>query len=151
MQRKVSRKGVIVEIENNLIRVLVPSESACAGCHAIGACNLAEVSEKEIIVKSEAHSMFKKGDTVWVEMPEKQGASAVFWAYVWPVVIVLGSLIFLSRRMNEGLAGLIALGLLITYYIFLWLLKPLLEKKYHFSIRHLSPEESFEVSCTFKK
>lgn len=148
MQRKISRQGVITSVENKQIRVTILSESACAACHAKGACTMADVSEKEIIVKTEESQVLKKGELVWVEMPEKQGASAVIWAYVLPLIVVVAGLILLSGRVNEGLAGFGALVFLAVYYTLLWILKPLIEKKYQFTIRPATPEELSLPYCS---
>ena len=149
MQRKVSRQGVITAVEEKQIRVTILSESACAACHAKGACTMADISEKEIIVRTEGGQLFNKGDRVWVEMPEKQGASAVIWAYVLPLIVVLTALILLSGQMNEGLAGIGALLFLTAYYSLLWLFKPVIEKKYQFTVRPATPEELSLSACTF--
>lgn len=151
MQRKISRQGVINSIEDKQIRVTILSESACAACHAKGTCTMADVSEKEIIVKTEESQELKKGERVWVEMPEKQGASAVIWAYVLPLIVVVAGLILLSGRVNEGLAGIGALAFLVVYYTLLWILKPLIEKRYQFTIRPATPEELSSSSCSFNR
>ncbi|NLH53040.1 MAG: SoxR reducing system RseC family protein [Bacteroidales bacterium] len=149
MQRKVSRQGIITSIEEKQIKVTILSESACAACHAKGACTMADVSEKEIVVKVENTNIYKKGDRVWVEMPEKQGAHAIFWAYILPLLVLVASLFLLSGKMNEGLIGAGALLFLILYYLILWLMRPVMDKKYLFTLRTVPPEELSQTTCSF--
>lgn len=148
MQKKVARQGIVTGVEEKQIRVMILAESACAACHAKGACSMADVSEKEVIVKrSFERPDFKPGDRVWVEMPEKQGTTAVIWAYVLPVIIIVVALVILSSRVSEGLAGAGALLFLIFYYILLWMLRPILEKKYLFSVRPMTEQEAQTSGC----
>lgn len=148
MEKKVARQGIITGVEEKQIRVMILAESACTACHAKGACSMADVSEKEVIVKRTfERPNFKPGDRVWVEMPEKQGTTAVIWAYVLPVIFILVALLILSGRVSEGLAGAGALLFLIFYYILLWLLRPMLEKKYQFSLRPMTEEDALSSAC----
>lgn len=152
MQKKVSRQGIVTGVEEKQIKVMVLAESACAACHAKGACSMADVSEKEIIINpASGLNNLKSGDRVWVEMPEKQGTTAVIWAYVLPVLIISVALLILSGRVSEGLAGAGALLFLIFYYILLWLLRPILEKKYLFSVRLMTEEEAQTSACLFNE
>ncbi|MGC8864106.1 MAG: SoxR reducing system RseC family protein [Bacteroidales bacterium] len=149
MQKKIARQGVISAIEEKQIRVMILAESACAACHAKGACTMADVSEKEIIInqRSELNNL-KPGDKVWVEMPEKQGTTAIIWAYVLPVVLILMVLFILSGKVSEGMAGVGVLLFLVLYYSALWLLRPFIEKKYKFSLRPMTEEESQTIECS---
>lgn len=124
------------------------SESACAACHAKRACSMADVSEKEIIVKADNANYFEKGDRVWVEMPEKQGAKAILWAYILPLVVLVAGLFLLSGKMNEGLVGVGALFFLILYYLILWLVRPVINKNYHFSLRPIAQEDFSQPGCS---
>lgn len=65
---------------------------------------------------------------------------AMLVAYVVPFVIVLlGLLILLALGVNEGIAGLVSIGLMVPYYVVLYLLRGRLETKV--SVKSVQKEE----------
>lgn len=135
MQKQIDHKGVITKIENGLIQVTILSISACAGCHAKGACTMSDMEEK-IIDIYDTSQLFNIGDQVMVSTEESLGWLALLLAYVLPFVLVLISMFSISVFTdNELLIGGVSLLLLVPYYFVLYLQKANMKKVFSFVIR----------------
>jgi len=131
----ISHPGVIQEIDSHRIYVKIMAQSACSACHAKGMCTVAEVEEKIIDVNKPSGRSYNVGDNVVVGMQKSLGSKAVLLGYLIPFLILLLSLIImLALTDNELLSGMIAIGLLVPYYIILHLLKDRLQKTFEFRI-----------------
>ncbi len=135
MQGEISHIGIIKELSANRIIVGIINESACASCHAKGACTVADVEDKEI----EIHSFddgFRIGQQVNVVGKTSQGFKALFYGYLFPFILLMIVLIVsLSLTANEGLSGLLALGITIPYYFLIYLFRDKLKSNFEFEIK----------------
>lgn len=114
--------------------VSVVSQSACASCHAKGACNSSDFEDKEIEVTG-FNKSYSPGEVVTVVFRQTQGYAAVFWGYGLPFILVLFSLITTNLlSINELLSGLIALGVLVPYYIILYFFRNTFKKVFKFEV-----------------
>ena len=131
----ISHPGVVEEIGTDKIQVRILSQSACASCHAKGACTMADMEEKIIDVTNTRHLDLTKGQEVQVAMKKSLGPKAVGVGYVYPFLLVLAGLIVFSRILpSEGAAGLVSLLLLVPYYGLLYLMRNKLQKTFVFEI-----------------
>lgn len=129
--------GLVKEVGERGIIVSIISQSACASCHAKGACSASDQQEKEVEINS-WQGEFHVGDRVEVVVRESQGFMALFFAYILPLLLLLIALIsFLALLGNEGLAALAALSILIPYYIGLFYFRNRLRKALSFTIKKL--------------
>ncbi|HPI46326.1 MAG TPA: SoxR reducing system RseC family protein, partial [Tenuifilaceae bacterium] len=87
--------GRIDAVTPNDIRVVIISQSACASCHAKGACSASDVSEKIVVVSKTNHN-FLVGETVKVLLKQSLGFKALFLAYILPFIVVITALFSLS-------------------------------------------------------
>ena len=70
------------------------------------------------------------GDRVTLGITAWEGFRAMFIMYVVPFVIVLVSLIVLvGRGVGEGLSGVVSIGLVLPYYILLYVFRDRIEAK----------------------
>lgn len=137
----VRHRGVITEINNDWIKVSIVAQSACASCHAKGFCGVSEMVEKVVEVKNSGRYDQKVGDFVNVTMQRKQGTKAVFYGYFLPFLLLMATLIIsLEMVGNEGIAGLIALGILVPYYLGLYFLRDRIRQGFEF---HLEKDNTF--------
>ena len=118
-------KGNIIKIEGNTVTVKVLQLSACAHCEGKKYCTLAEAKEKEIKISVKDPSIYTVGEEVEIIAQKKQLFTAVFWAYVLPLILLfigvgLGSILELPE-IHSALMGLIAVTM---YYVFLFALLP---------------------------
>jgi len=69
-------------------------------------------------------------------MGKSMGKRAVFLGYILPFIVLLATLIIsLNLFDDEGIAGLIAFGILIPYYFILYLFKDKLRNSFEFRLR----------------
>jgi len=129
--------GFVQEIDEKLIKVNIISQSACAACHAKGACSSADMQDKVIEIKNWKET-FEIGEKVKVILLEALGVKAMIIGYFMPFVVVLISLIIASNlTQSEGVAGLISISTLIPYYFVLFLFKNKLNKTFSFAIKKI--------------
>ena len=135
MQGEISHKGIIKELSAKRIIVGIINESACASCHAKGACTVADVENKEVEI-NHFEGDFRVGQQVNVVGKTSQGFKALFYGYLLPFILLMIVLILsLSVTANEGLSGLLALGITIPYYFIIYLFRDKLKRNFEFEIK----------------
>ncbi len=135
--KSIEHKGFIERIADNSVVVRIISESACAACHAKGACTAADMQDKEIVVGGSTGN-FKTGEMVNLVMEQSQGYKALLIGYVYPFIILFTALLSANTAgLSELGSGLLALGLLPPYYFFVYLFKNKISKNFNFSIRKI--------------
>ncbi len=134
--RLVEHTGFIEEINSSQVKVRITSESACASCHAKGACTAADMQEKIIEAFATNTSDLKAGQRVIIQGKQSLGLKASLWAYIYPFFLVF-IVLFVSYGItkNEGISGIISLLILVPYYIFIKLITPKLQKTFTFTIK----------------
>ncbi len=136
-QRVIEHLGRIEAITATDIRVVIISQSACASCHAKGACVASDVAEKQVVIYKPYHN-YTVGETVKVTMKQSLGYKALFLGYILPLIVVLVSLfVFHGVGLSEAKAGLLALGVLLPYYLLLFIFRKRIDKEFHFDIERL--------------
>jgi sigma-E factor negative regulatory protein RseC len=131
----IKHEGRIVSIDGEKIYVSIMSKSACASCHAKGMCTVSEMKEKIIEVCCPEDQEFKVGEKVVVSMRKSSGNKAVFLGYFLPFLILVTALFTLNQLFeDEGIAALISIGILIPYYLILFIRKEKIKKKFNFYI-----------------
>jgi len=132
--KSITHQGIIESIEGTLIKVRIVNLSACASCHAKGACSASDQEEKIIDVVTNRGN-YKVGQQVTISSKTEMGFKALFYGYVLPFIIVFLTLILLTiLSFSETLSGLISLGILIPYYFILYLFRQQLGKSFTFEI-----------------
>lgn len=127
----IKHSGTITKIDEETIYVNIKSNSACSSCHAKGACSSLDSKEKIIEAELPTNSNYKIGDEVNVSITRDMGIQALILGYVLPFLTVIISLIILSIfEIEDGPKGIISLSLLAPYYIFLYMIKDKLKKKF---------------------
>lgn len=134
MSGEISHKGIVKEFSQKGIIVAIIAESACAACHAKGYCSAADMTEKEIEI-DHYEGEFHIGQHVQVTGKTSQGFKALFLAYLLPFLLIMTVLIVSSGLTgNEGLSGLLSLGILIPYYLIVYLFRNRLKRSFDFEI-----------------
>lgn len=110
------------------------SVSACASCHAKGACTASDTSEKLIEVALEDAGEVQPGQLVTVNVESSAGNVALFYGYILPFLLVFVALIVSINFVSEVYAGLISLGILLPYYVLLYILRNKMGKRFRFTI-----------------
>jgi len=137
--KKIEHEGIVDQISDKAIRVKIMSMSACASCHAKGACTVADMEEKEVEVPLAGN--YKVGQRVMVTGSTTQGLQAAWWAYILPILLLLLTLfVSFSLTGNEALAGLLALVVLVPYFGLIKLSEKFMKKTFQFTINSINEE-----------
>lgn len=132
----IRHNGIITRMDHDYYYVSIVSQSACASCHAKGACNVTDLNEEIVEVPRNGDESRSVGDQVQVAMRRSLGTKAVMLGYVFPFMIVLVTMILLvALTGNEGLAGVVSLLVLVPYYIGLHYYRNHLKRTFTFSIQ----------------
>jgi len=129
----VRHEGVVSKISNDVVTIALKGNINCEGCKAKAACGVSESNDKEIEVFNSTQSL-KLNENVEVQLKKNLGLKAVFWAYVFPFIIMLTVLLIASTLVQEWIAGLLSLAVLVPYYFALYLLKNSFKKSFRLSI-----------------
>lgn len=118
-----------------MVIVSVMPESACAGCHAKSVCG--ERGEKrEIVVKTPYAAEYAPGERVVVALEHKHmGLISVVWSYVLPLIVLVGVLFGVKAfGVEDGIAALSSMAAMSLYYVALYLMRKMFDKKIKFTI-----------------
>ncbi len=120
------------------LHVTIINESACASCHAKGACTVADYQEKEIEITHFTQT-YTPGQEITILFKQSHGFKALSLGYILPCIILLITLIISLQATNdEGLSGILSLIILIPYYITLYFFRHHLKKIFKFEIEETS-------------
>lgn len=132
----IKHSGVIKEIDEHQYYVSIVAQSACVSCSAKSVCNVSEMKDEIVEVPRTKTENFAIGDKVDILMEKSLGTKAVMLGYIIPFLIVLVTLIVsLNLIGNEGIAGLISIGILVPYYLILYVNRDRLKSAFRFRIR----------------
>lgn len=129
----VKHEGIISKISNNAVTVSLSGNVSCETCNAKGACGASESSAKEIKI-FDVNNSYKLQEKVQVILKKELGLKAVFFAYVFPFILMFFILIISIPFFKEWVAGLLSILVLIPYYLIIYLMKNSLEKMFKISI-----------------
>jgi sigma-E factor negative regulatory protein RseC len=126
--------GKVEKVNPDCVTVKIVSESACSGCHAKGRCSLTDSEEKTVFVTGNYD--VTPGDTVTVLMKQSMGYNALLIGYVIPFMILLSSLVILvAMAVSEAYAGLFSIGILVIYYMIIYIFRNRIDKKFTFTLK----------------
>ena len=135
MSNKIKHAGVVDGVEGECVRVRILQSSACSACKVAAHCNASETKEKIIDVMDADASHYQKGDQVMVVADTAVGFRASLYGYLLPLILMVVTLVgFLAATHSEGLAAVSALGILIPYYVLLFLMRNKLRNRLSFTL-----------------
>lgn len=135
MSNKIKHAGVVDGVEGECVRVRILQSSACSACKVAAHCNASETKEKIIDVMDADASHYQKGDRVMVVADTAVGFRASLYGYLLPLILMVVSLVgVLAATHSEGLAAVSALGILMPYYVLLFLMRNKLRNRLSFSL-----------------
>ncbi|WNH08310.1 SoxR reducing system RseC family protein [Thalassobellus suaedae] len=125
--------GIVTKIGDESVVVSLEQNIHCESCRAKAACGISESNTKEIEIINPNDS-YKINEHVNVVLKKALGFKAVFWAYVFPFILMFLTLIIASIYLKEWIAGILSLLILIPYYLTLYFLKSKLKSAFKISI-----------------
>jgi sigma-E factor negative regulatory protein RseC len=126
-------KGIIRKDESGAINVELLDGLECESCSIKGSCQLGGTRDNVLKI-DRVDAEYKEGEMVEVELSSGMAFGALFWAYIFPFIIMITGLIVMSNFVSEGIAGLMALAFLGLYYLGVYLNKQYFEKKFELKI-----------------
>ena len=126
--------GIVRKKNNSEVEVEIVDGVECSTCSLHGACNISETREKFVRVVSD-DTDFQEGETVKIQMSHQMAFRALFWAYLFPFIIVIFSIIIISLFVNELVAGLVSILFLFIYYFLIYINKQYFNKIFQLKIK----------------
>jgi len=135
-EETVTHPGVVKKIEGDKAEISVISKASCISCSLKNVCSVSDMKEKIIEVNIADLGGHHEGENVVVEMKQSYGTWAVLLGYFFPfLVLFFGLMLFLHLGFDQGLAGILAIAMLIPYYGGLYLLRHYFKKHFRYQVR----------------
>ncbi|MEO1009757.1 MAG: SoxR reducing system RseC family protein [Bacteroidota bacterium] len=125
--------GKISKIHRNVFTVTLEGNVHCESCRAKGTCGISDSGAKEVVV-SDSKGAFGLNEQVAVVLKKRTGLKAVFWAYLFPFLLMVFTLWIASGFVAEWMAGLLSLLILVPYYGIIYFLRDAFKKAFRISI-----------------
>ena len=135
---QVCSQAVVKEVQDTYIIAEIVVQSACAACHAKGACGVSERKQEKLKIDLPNPEIFAVGEVVSVEMKQNLGMKAVVIAYLFPfIVLALGLFVTYALTKQELISVGVSFGLTAIYYFIISKLKDKFEKEFVFTVKKI--------------
>lgn len=132
---KIRHTGIVDGVEGPCVKIRILQASACSTCKVAAHCNASETKEKIVDVRVADAASYHPGDSVVVVADASVGYRASLYGYLLPLVAMVATLIaVLTTTHSEGMAAVSALGILVPYYVVLYLMRNRLRNRFSFKI-----------------
>lgn len=134
---EIIHKGVLRKNEVGKLEVEITDQVECSTCHVKGSCSAGGARDKIFPVDYDSND-FEPGELVTLHLSVKTAFKALFWAYIFPLILLLITIIISSTVFSELLTGLIAISSLVIYYFIIYLSKNYFNKEFSLNIKRLN-------------
>jgi sigma-E factor negative regulatory protein RseC len=114
--------GVISALTAETVTVTLSNNIHCESCSAKGACGVSDGVDRSVEIEARG-SEYAIDEPVEVILKKNLGYKAVIWAYILPFTLMLTTLVIASFFLEEWLAGLLSILVLIPYFTLIYGLK----------------------------
>ena len=122
---QIAHEATVVDIAENVLTLELIRTEACNSCAIKNICQ----QKKNMSVKVDNPQSYTQGQKVNVFIEEKQAATAIFFGYILPLVLILAVLFsILYFFNNEVLAACVSLIIFPLYYLFIYCFNKKLQK-----------------------
>ncbi|WP_372754305.1 SoxR reducing system RseC family protein [Mariniflexile sp.] len=125
--------GIVSKISDDSVFVSIKQSVHCESCRAKASCGISESNTKEVEILNSCESL-KLNESVQLVLKKSLGLKAVFWAYVFPFILMFSTLIIASAFFKEWVAGILSLFVLLPYYLMLYFFKNTFKSAFNISI-----------------
>jgi sigma-E factor negative regulatory protein RseC len=135
---QIEHKGVVLSVEEGIVRVTIEVNEACGGCSARRSCAMGQTTKREIEVATSEALCYSVGECVKVGAKQSLGVVAVLLCYVAPLFVLLLTMIIAQLLgCSDGISAIVGLGSQALYFVVLALFKERLSKKVIFTINKI--------------
>lgn len=128
-----SHQGVVSRIDGDSVVVSLDGNVHCETCRAKGACGISDSPSREVEILDSGGS-YRLNEPVQVVLKRDLGHKAVFWAYVFPFLLMLLTLLGASLFYAEWVAGVLSVLVLVPYYLMVYVLRNYFRSTFRISI-----------------
>lgn len=132
----ITHSGRVSRISGNSVFISLDENIQCEACQVKSACGMSESRVKEIEI-SNTKETFRVDESVHVVIQKESAVKAVFWAYIFPFILLVSVLLIASMFLKEWQAGLLALFVLVPYYLILRKMDSFFKKSFNISVLRL--------------
>lgn len=134
----VKHSGIVQKIERNFLQVKIVQTTSCSSCSIKSHCTSAESKEHLIDVYDKEADQYHVGEEVWIMASTSMSRLAVWYGYLLPLIILMVSVIGLSKwwgNDSELSVALYSLACVAIYYLLLYFIgKNKMKKTFRFAI-----------------
>jgi sigma-E factor negative regulatory protein RseC len=128
-----SHSGYISKLKGDSVIVSLDENPNCDRCRAKSVCGISDAPNKEVEIFQAAGS-FKPKQRVEVVLKKSLGHKAVFWAYIFPFLLMVLTLLTASMFLVEWMAGILSVAILGPYYLLIYALSDYFKKTFRISL-----------------
>lgn len=137
MKAEIEHLGIIERISEHHLYVNIRQVSSCTSCAAKDLCNVSSNKNKLVDVEVANEEQYKVGEEVYVATQLSKGLEAVWYAYCIPLFLLLLALtLFIAvMKISEPVSAILALAVIIVYYIVIYWCRNRFDKRFRFIIK----------------
>ncbi len=106
---KLEHIGTVVELTTDSVKVRIEQRVACAGCASQASCTLStEKKDETLTLACSNPTLFQVGETVKLVSTQKKLYTALFWAYILPLVGLMASVVVCMQLFNNELIAAVS-------------------------------------------
>lgn len=129
-------KAVITEIHPRELRVRITDGAGCEACRLAGCCGGGDgTPAAAITVACTNPSDYAIGQTVAVETSPRMIEKAIVWAFILPLIILVGGIFAFAGSKDPTLGAAVGLVGVAAYFLVMKLVRRRLAKHLHWKLR----------------
>lgn len=135
MEERVSHTGIITSISGDDLGIEILSGSSCGSCSIKSACGMSEMKEKHIVVPRPEGMDFVVGQPVKVSMTARQGGMAAAYAYLFPALLMILTILTVSLfSLEDWVAAVAGISAAAVYYFVLFLFRGKIRERFEYEV-----------------
>ncbi len=132
----ITHRGIIENANQNSILVKLSDIEACSTCSLKSSCE-SNGLKKDIFKLKVDESHYAKGQKVELIITKRQIFMSLFQAYIFPLFLLVFTVVIFSNIFSELISGLLSLFVLNLYFLILFFTKKFTDNKFALKINRL--------------
>lgn len=123
----IKHKGIVKQKKDDKAFISIIENINCSSCRAKNVCSVATVKD-DLLYFEDKENILLCGDLVNVAITHNKAFKAVFYAYIFPFLILVTIIFILSTKFSEFTTGIIAICGTFLYFFILFFLNQIWKK-----------------------